>query len=204
MISLTSNSQEFLRQIENDQKAWAAGAGEAVGKLLGEGMAIAQEEGFVAAPGPTKVSGGYKFYPSGGAMNVANSKGRLIFAAGKIVDRGGKLRADLDPINLSANPSGTEIASGSNSAGSRIVVVKGEGHIKATLTLPAGHGLPWAVFEKGLGAGAADRVNVDGEKTPDQKTGQRRILRRGFAIALKGWKQAMKGNMDKWMRRNFK
>jgi hypothetical protein len=204
MITLTSNSREFLRQVEADQKAWASGAGEAVGNLLIDGMAIAQEEGFAPAPGPTKVSGGYKFYPAGGSMNVANSKGRMVFASGKIVDRGGKLRADLDPITLAVNVSGDEIASGTNSAGSRIVVTKGTGYIKARLTLPEAHSLPWAVFDKGIGAGATDRINVDGEKTPDQKTGQRRILRRAFAIVMKGWKQAMKGKMDKWMRRNFK
>lgn len=204
MISLTSNSQEFLRQVEADQKAWASGAGEAVGNLLIDGMAIAKAEGFAQAPGPTTVSGGYKFYPSGGAMNIANKKGRRIFAAGKIVDRGGALKADLDPISLSVNLNGTEIASGSNSAGSKIVVTKGDGCIKARLTLPEAHGLPWAVFEKGLGAGAVDRISVDGEKTPDQKIGQRRIMRRAFSVVLKGWKQAMKGTMDKWMRRQFK
>lgn len=204
-MQISSNSKDFLREVERDMQAWKAGAAEGVAGLAQRSMGIARESGFAQAPGPSIITrNGRRQYPEGGSMNLANSKGQSVFSAGRIVDRGGRLQDDLAHIDVRTDLAGGT-AHGSNARGSRIDVRRvGDGAIVATMSLPEDSSMMWAVFDKGLGAGASSRIDIDGNPTPDQQKNQRRIIRRAYALVLKAWKQSMKGSLDKWMRRNFK
>jgi len=200
-VKLQSNIAEFAETVKRDALLWKSGLGDSVGQLMIDGINNILQEGFVQ--GPRKVN---FQYPEAPGMDVLNTDKKLVFRAGKVVDRSGKLPADLEGLSLVVRPLSDVLAYADNGK-SHITVTQGEHSIKATLELPERRS--WGMLEYGKGGSATSgsstgTVNVDGEKTPDRKLGQRRIIRRGFAVTLKVWDKIVKNRLDKWLARMSK
>ena len=195
-MKVQSNIAEFAETVKKDFALWQSGCGDAVGQLMIDGVNNTLEQGFV--PGPMKVN---FEYPEAPGMDLMNADRKLVFRMGKVVDRSGKLPSDLAGLTLVPRPVGDVLAYADNGR-SHITVFRDDHAVRAVLELPESRA--WGMLEYGKGGASSGTVNIDGEKAPDQKLGQRRIVRRGFAITMKVWDRIMKNRLDKWLARMSK